>query len=184
MRGLVTELGTPAPLLDRLPGILQEDEFLGRWLEGFDDSLAPVIAVLDNLDAYIRPGTAPPDFLAWLAGWVDVRLDEAWPLDQARRVVAEAAVLHRRAGTAGGISAAMRVAAGPDARVEVAESGGTAWSAEPHGPLPGTPDAEVRIEVTVPAGDEKEVHRRLERTARRVVPAHVRCVIEVTIGAS
>jgi phage tail-like protein len=172
------------PLLGRLPGILQEDEFLGRWLEGFDDSLAPVLAVLDNLDAYVRPGTAPPDFLAWLAGWVDVRLDEAWPLDQARRVVAEAAVLARRAGTAGGIRAAMLVAAGPGARVDVVETGGTAWSAEPHGPLPGTPEPEVRIDVGVPAGDPAELHRRLERAARRVVPAHVRCVIEVSVGAA
>jgi phage tail-like protein len=184
VRGLVTGLGTPVPLLDRLPGILQEDEFLGRWLEGFDDSLAPVLAVLDNLDAYLRPETAPPDFLAWLAGWVDVRIDEAWPLDQARRVVAEAAVLARRAGTADGIRAAMTVAAGPGARVEVAESGGTAWSVDPHGPLPGTADAEVRIDVAMPAGDVAELQRRLERAARRVVPAHVRCLIEVSVGAS
>lgn len=182
MRGILPGLDTPAPVLAQLPGILQEDEFLAEWLEGFDVSLAPVFAVLDNLDAYIRPGTAPPDFLAWLAGWVDVRLDEAWPLDQARRVVAEAALLHRRAGTAGGIRAAMLVAAGPDAHVEVAESGGSSWSTEPGGPLPGTPDAEVRIEVTVPAGNEADLRRRLERTARRVVPAHVRCTIAVTVG--
>lgn len=183
MRRAVPRLETPVPVLAQLPGILQEDEFLARWLEGFDESLAPVFAVLDNLDAYVRPGTAPPDFLAWLAGWVDLRLDEAWPLDQARRVVAEAALLHRRAGTAGGILAAMSASAGPDAHVEVQESGGSSWSIEPGGPLPGTPDAEVRIEVTVPTGDEAELRRRLERTARRVVPAHVRCVLEVSVGA-
>lgn len=184
MRGIVPGLDTPAPVLAQLPGILQEDEFLARWLEGFDVSLAPVFAVLDNLDAYIRPETAPPDFLAWLAGWVDVRLDEAWPLDQARSVVAEAAVLHRRAGTAGGIRSAMRVSAGPDAEVDVVESGGTSWSTEPGGDLPGRPDPQVRITVTVPSGDERELRRRLERAARRVVPAHVACTIDVSVGSA
>jgi len=183
MRGVVDDLDTPVPVLPRLPGILQEDEFLARWLDAFDASLAPVFVVLDNLDAYIRPETAPPDFLAWLAGWVEARLDDAWPLEQSRHVVAEAAGLLRRTGTAGGIRDAMSVSAGPGSRVQVEDTGGTTYSTEPRAALPGLPRAEVRIVVVVPAGDPSEVQRRLERAAHQFVPAHVRCVITVSVDA-
>jgi phage tail-like protein len=181
---MIDDLDSPVPVLPRLPGILQEDEFLGRWLEAFDLSLAPVFAVLDNLDAYVRPETAPPDFLEWLAGWVEARLDDAWPLEQARHVVAEAAGLLRRTGTAGGIRDAMRVSAGPGSRVQVDDTGGATYSTEPRAALPGRSPAEVHIAVTVPGGDPAEQQRRLERAARQFVPAHVRCVITVSVDAS
>ncbi len=183
MRGIIDDLDTPVPVLPRLPGILQEDEFLGRWLEAFDTSLAPVFAVLDNLDAYVRPDTAPPDFLAWLASWVEARLDDAWPVEQARKVVAEAAGLLRRTGTAGGIRDAMSVSAGPGSRVEVDDTGGTTYSTEPRGALPGRSPAEVHIAVTVPDGDPAEQQRRLERAALQFVPAHVRCIVTVAAGS-
>jgi phage tail-like protein len=183
MRGTIDDLATPVPVLPRLPGILQEDEFLGRWLEAFDRSLAPVFAVLDNLDAYVRPETAPPDFLRWLAAWVEARVDDTWPLEQTRQVVAGAAGLLRRAGTVEGIRDAMSVSAGPGSRVEVADTGGTTYSTEPRAALPGRSSAEVRIAVSVPSGDPSEQQRRLERAARRFVPAHVRCVITVSVGA-
>jgi phage tail-like protein len=181
MRGIIEDLESPFPVINRLPGILQDDEFLGRWLESFDVALAPVFAVLDNLDAYVRPETAPPDFLTWLGGWVDARLDAEWPVEQARQVVAEAAGVLRRTGTAGGIRDAMRVSAGPGSRVEVDDTGGTTFSTEPHAPLPGSSPAEVHVAVTVPGGDPSEKQRRLERAARQFVPAHVRCVITVAV---
>ena len=53
------------------------------------------------------------------------------------------------------------------------ESGGTAWSAEPGAPLPGSDDAGVLITITVPGGDEAELARRFERVAAGVVPAHL-----------
>ena len=173
MRGVVPDLLNPVPLITRLPAILQEDEFLHRWLSGFDDLIAPVYATLDNLEAYVRPAYAPADFLEWLAGWVDVAIDEAWTEEQRRRIVADAASLHRRAGTAGGIRDALQLAAGPTATVEVEESGGTAWSAESGGELPGSRDAAVLITIAVPDGDEAELVRRFERVAAAVVPAHL-----------
>ncbi len=184
MRGIIDGLDSPVPVLLLLPGVLQEDEFLGRWLEAFDASLAPVFVVLDNLDAYVRPETAPPDFLAWLAGWVEARLDDAWPIEQSRQVVAGAAGLLRRAGTVGGIRDAMSLSAGPGARVEVVDTGGTTYSAEPRAALPGSSAAEVSVAVTVQGGDPAELQRRLERAARQFVPAHVRCVIAVSVDSS
>ena len=184
MRGVLGGLDSPVPVIDRLPAVLQEDEFLQRFLGAFDTSLAPVFVVLDNLDSYLRPQTTPPDFLDWLAGWVDVELDAAWSVEHRRRIVAGAAALHRRAGTAAGIRDAMLLAAGPEAEVTVSETGASAWSGTPHGVLPGAPAAEVRIAVKLASGDEAEARRRLERAARRVVPAHIRTVIEVTGGGA
>jgi len=190
MRGLVPDLPNPVPLLTRLPAILQDDEFqapsrlpfLPRFLPAFDDAIAPVYSVLDNLEAYVRPEYAPPDFLEWLAGWVDVAVDEAWTEEQRRRIVADAASLHRRAGTAGGIRDALQLAAGPAATVEVEESGGSAWSAEPGAELPGSAAVAVAITITVPEGDQAALVRRFERVAAAVVPAHVPTRVTVTVA--
>lgn len=182
MRGLVPELLNPVPLITRLPAILQEDEFLHRWLSGFDDLIAPVYATLDNLEAYVQPAYAPADFLEWLAGWVDVAIDEDWTEEQRRRIVADAASLHRRAGTADGIRDALRLAAGPEAIVVVEESGGTSWSATPGGELPGSTRPAVVIAITVPDGDAAELVGRFERVAADVVPAHVPTRVTVSVG--
>ncbi|KQM82347.1 hypothetical protein ASE68_02825 [Agromyces sp. Leaf222] len=193
MRGLVPQLENPSPYVTRLPAVLQEDEFLQRWLTAFDASIAPVLSVLDNLEAYVSPGTTPADFLDWLATWVDVELDEEWSVEQRRKVVADAAGLHRRAGRFDGVLETVQLIAGPDAAVDVVESGGTSWSATAHGALPGSPDGAVRISVSPPkpaaakAGSPKvspeaaaeALRRRIERAARRVVPAHIRIEIEI-----
>ncbi|WP_136709744.1 phage tail protein [Agromyces sp. H66] len=189
MRGLVPGLPNPVPLLTRLPAILQEEEFvdpsrppfLPRFMPAFDDAIAPVYSVLDNLEAYVRPEYAPSDFLEWLAGWVNVAVDEAWTEEQRRRIVADAASLHRRAGTAGGIRDALQLAAGPAPTVEVEETGGSSWSSTPGASLPGSADVAVVITITVPDGDQAELTRRFERVAAAVVPAHVPTRVEVSV---
>ncbi|WP_438854737.1 phage tail protein [Agromyces sp. M3QZ16-3] len=188
MRGIVHDrinrqpLANPVPLGSRLPGILQEDQFLMQWIRAFDDSIAPVYAVLDNLDSYVRPTSAPADFLDWLAAWVDVALDDAWSEEQRRSIVAGAAALHRRAGTPGGIREALRLAAGPDAEIELEESGATAWSPTPGAPLPGSDELRLAITITVPKGDRAELQRRFERVAAAVVPAHLPMVLTVVVA--
>lgn len=179
---MVPGLANPVALVTRLPAILQEDEFLQRWLPAFDDAIAPVYSVLDNLEAYVRPEYAPADFLEWLARWVDVAIDEAWPEEQRRRIVAGAASLHRRAGTAGGILDALRAAAPPVSSVEVEESGGTSWSAKPGGSLPGSAEAALVITIVMPDGDERELVRRFERVAAAVVPAHLPTTVRVSVS--
>lgn len=192
MRGAVPELASPTPFLMRMPAILQEDDFLQRMLPAFDDALAPVLAVLDNLSAYVDPWLAPADFLDWLAGWVDIDVDEAWSVAQRREIVAGAVALHRRSGTAGGIADAVRLAAGPGSSVEVVESGGIAWSSTPGGDLPGVDEPMVTVRVTVPKPAESKgagskaaadgLEPRLARVVRSLVPAHVPCAVEVRTG--
>lgn len=176
MRGVLPDLPSPVPLLHRLPGVLQEDEFLQRFLPAFDAGLAPVVTTLDSLHAYVDPQLAPEDFLDWLASWVGVELDDAWSLEQRRIVVGAAALVHRQAGTADGIRDSMALAL--DADVKVTESGGCTWSATPGGGLPGDPESLVRVSVAVDDPDSVDV-RRVEALLRSVKPAHVRHEFEV-----
>ena len=90
MRGAVLGLASPAPLLQRIPGVLQDDEFMRRLVSAFDEGFAPVLVTLDGLAGYVDPWLAPEDFLGWLAGWVGVELDGAWTLEQSRAAVAGA----------------------------------------------------------------------------------------------
>lgn len=139
MRSSVTGLRTPYPLSTLLPAYLQEDEFAVRLTSGLDEVLAPAIAVLDCLDAYVDPWVAPTDFVAWLADWVGATLDEHWDDDRQRLGVLAAAELHRVRGTVEGLRAQLELATGLE--VEVLETGGTTWSSrpteDPAGPAPG-----------------------------------------------
>ncbi|TNM39708.1 phage tail protein I [Nocardioides albidus] len=169
-RGQIPGLDSPVPVLHRLPGVLQDDEFLQRFVRAFDDGYAPIFATLDSLWSYFDPHLAPEDFLAFLAAWVGVELDDSWDLAQRRAVIARAAQVHRRRGTARGIQEALSLGLGVE--VEVRDSGGCVWSQRPDGDLPGVaqPHVAVRIRAADPASvDTRRVDALLEATK----PAHV-----------
>jgi phage tail-like protein len=172
MRGMVEGLGTPAPVLHRLPGVLQDDDLTRRFVAAFDDGFAPVLATLDGLASYVDPALAPPDFLDWLAGWVGVELDDAWTTEQRRSIIAGAALVHRLRGTARGITEALGLALG--AGVELRESGGCAWSATPGGEPPGTDPPSLVVTITVDDPTRVDT-RRVEDVLASVKPAHVAC---------
>lgn len=167
---MVPGLASPAPLLERLPGVLQDDDFTRRFVAAFDDAYAPVLTTLDSLACYFDPQLAPPDFVDYLADWVGVELDDSWSVEQRRAIVAGAALVHRRRGTRRGIEDALALAL--DASVTVTDTGGTTWSATPRGALPGShpPRIEVRISVADPDGVDR---RRIESLIEATKPAHV-----------
>jgi phage tail-like protein len=66
--------------------------------------LAPIEQVVDSFDLYLGPRTAPAFFLDQLAGWLGLTLDEKWPVEKRRAVMAEAAELYRRRGTRWGLA--------------------------------------------------------------------------------
>ncbi|MGY1640654.1 phage tail protein I [Geodermatophilus sp. SYSU D00703] len=175
MRGLVPDLATPFPLGRTLPGLYQGDEFTQEMCAGLDEVLAPVVADLDCLPAYLDPTTTPLDLLHWLAGWVGVDPKDV-PAERRRDLVRSAAGLHRRRGTARGLREAVRVWFGVDP--EVQESGGADWSGEAGAPLPGSaaPFLVVRLRVPDPATVDV---RRLDALVAAVKPAHVPHEVEV-----
>lgn len=175
-RGTVDGLASAHPLGELLPGVYLEDPLVQRFTEGLDTVLAPAFVTLDCLDAYLDPWLTPPDFLPWLATWVGVELDETWPEGRQRAMVAAAARLHRDRGTHGGLVAYLQLLTGGE--VELIESGGTRWSAEPGAPPLGAMTPGLRVIVRV--SDPNSVNRaRLDHAVRDARPAHLPYEVEV-----
>lgn len=175
MRGLV-DLPMPFPIAGFLPAVLQEDTLLQQWTEGLDQVVAPVIATLDCLDAYLDPWLTPPDFLLWLAEWVGAEVDENWPIDRRRTVVAGAAVGHRHRGTVGGLRRILEDATG--GTVEVTDTGGVSWSPRPGPRRPVPTEPAVHLSIQVPDPEEISI-RALDALVRAAVPVHVAVTLEV-----
>lgn len=181
MRGHVAGLRTPHPLGPALPALYQDDDFALRMLSALDEVIAPIYATLDSFDAYLDPRLAPEDFLAWLAAWVGIGLDESWDEARRREVVARAVELYRLRGTATGLAAQVEIQTGGS--VEIIENGATGWSVDPGGEMPGSPAPMVVVRVTVP--DPRAVDAaRLDALVATAKPAHVPHRIELVKGGA
>ena len=176
MRGMIEGLASPHPLGDTLPALYRADPFAQDLCGGLDEVLAPILATLDSLHAYLDPGTAPDDMLGWLAGWLGIVLDGHQSAGRQRELVqAGVQLLHWR-GTVRGVRAA--VGALFDTPPQVTESGGTAWSAEPGSDLPGSAQTELVVRMAVSDPDAFDL-RRLDALVAMVKPAHVPHRVEV-----
>lgn len=176
MRALVPGLGHPHPLGLSLPGLLQEDDFAQRMCEGLDEVTAPLISVLDCIDAYSDPFLAPEDFLSWLAGWVAVALDETWSIERRRLLVRSAVDLYGRQGTIAGIRGSVWLYTGVEP--EIVDNGAAGWSLVPGSDLPGTPEPELVVRVHMPGADDAQ-RRRIDAIVASTKPAHVPHRVEV-----
>ncbi|RKT12264.1 phage tail P2-like protein [Streptomyces sp. 1114.5] len=186
-RAAVPGLPSPHPIGALLPALFAEDDFAQRFTAGLDTVLAPVFATLDSLPAYFRPGLAPADFLDWLASWVAVEVDPAWPLEVRRAVVGRAVELHRWRGTRRGLAERLRLVLG--AGVEIVDGGGVSWSTDPGAALPPGPPAppasigagEVLIRVWPLHGPVPDEERVLS-VVRAGCPVHLSFRVEILPG--
>jgi len=179
MREHLGGLPTPHPLGSHLPGLYLEDDFAQRFMAALDEIAAPAFMALDNLEAYLDPRLAPEDFLDWLGRWVGVELDETWPADRRRALVAAAVDLHRVRGTAAGIASLVALSTGGE--VEIAEPGAAGFSPAPGAAIPAGTSAELFIRVRVP--DPAAVSAaRLESLVRAAKPAHLPHRVEIVQG--
>ncbi len=112
-----TALGQRSSYLKYLPGIYSQDDFMGRFLMIFESILGPLEGMVDNVAYYFDPGTTPPELLPWLAGWVDLVLDERWPLERRRALVKSAVQLWRWRGTRRGLKEYLRVYTGVEPKI-------------------------------------------------------------------
>ncbi len=181
MRGTVVGLASPYPIATLLPAVYQEeDPFIGRFTAGLDDVLATVIATLDCLDAYVDPMVAPEDFLAWIAAWVGVTVNENAPVALHRASVARAAELHRIRGTVRGLQTLLELLTGGE--VDITDSGGIVFGNRPGTPAPGDPHPWLRVRVRVPADTAWSADALLnavESAVQAAKPAHVEHTVEV-----
>lgn len=185
------ELINPHPLANTLPGVYRDawideqrrtarEPFGTRFISALDTVLAPVLASLDNLPAYLDPDTTPEDFLAWLGEWVAASVDAGWPEDRRRAFVGQAAELYRRRGTAAGLRDHVQIHTG--GLVEIVENGASGWSLKPDGKLPGSPEPVVVVRVTV--DDPESIDRtKLEALVHASKPAHVVHRVEIVGSA-
>lgn len=176
MRALVPDLGHPQPLGLTLPALFQEDDFAQRVCAGLDEVTAPVISVLDCIDAYFDPLVAPEDFLTWLAGWVAVALDETWSIERRRLLVRSAVDLYGRQGTVAGVRGAVWLYTGVEP--EVSDNGVAAWSLVPGGELPGSADPELVVRLRLPGADDAQ-RQRIDAIVEGAKPAHIPHRVEV-----
>jgi phage tail-like protein len=177
MRGTVKDLFTAAPLGPMLPSIYQEDDFSMRFVDGFDDVIAPILLTLDCLIDYFDPALTPVDFLDWLAGWVGIEIDEAWATERRRAAVATAVEMYRMRGTVSGLRANLEVLSG--GTVEITDSGGVSWSPHPMGDLPGQDSPRLAVRVSIPEEASERITKAIDSIVAAAKPAHVVHRVEV-----
>jgi phage tail-like protein len=107
----------PSRYLEYLPAIYSEDEFMGRFLRIFEDILTSIEQMVDHVNLYFDPKTAPEAFLPWLASWVDLSLDEQWSLEKQRRLIASAVELYQWRGTRRGLREYLRIYTGVEPKI-------------------------------------------------------------------
>lgn len=112
-----TALSSESTYLQYLPAIYSQSDFMGRFLMIFESVLGPIEGVLDNISYYFSAGTAPSELLPWLASWVNLALDDAWPLERRRELVGRALELFQWRGTRRGLREYIRVYSGEEPRI-------------------------------------------------------------------
>lgn len=103
--------------LQYLPAIYQEEEFLGHFLMIFEEALSPVEQILENIHLYFDPMMAPEGFLPWLAAWIDLVLDENWPIQKRRQLIKAGVELYRWRGTKRGLWEYLKIYTGVDPEI-------------------------------------------------------------------
>ncbi|MDH6121446.1 phage tail protein I [Kitasatospora sp. GAS204B] len=178
-RAAVPGLPSPHPIGELLPALYADDDFAQRFTAGLDTVLAPVFATLDNLPAYFEPRLAPPDFLAWLASWVAVEWDPAWPEEVRRSVVERALELHRRRGTRRGLEDRLRLILGVGS--QIVDGGGVAWSTAADAALPPAPSGELLVLVWAERTAPVDMDQVLA-VVRASCPVHLTCRVQILPG--
>lgn len=112
------DLTSRSSYLKYLPAIYSDNDFMGRFLMIFEHVLGPVESILDNLSYYFDPGTIPQELLPWLASWVNLVLDDTWPLERRRALVKSAVELYQLRGTRRGVKEYILAYTGVEPNIE------------------------------------------------------------------
>jgi phage tail-like protein len=95
------------------------DRLLGIFDQGFRSVESEIDRQADLFDARSAPATSPvsgvPDMLTWLASWIGVTFERAWPVERRRRFLMMAARLYPCRGTLPGMRRALILFLGLDA---------------------------------------------------------------------
>jgi len=102
----------PYPLDIQVPGLSKESrlfmqylpqtydtEFMSHFLALFESILTPIAWNIDNFDLFLNPGSAPEDFLPWLASWHVITFSPDWNESQRRMFLKDAYQIYSLRGT-------------------------------------------------------------------------------------
>jgi phage tail-like protein len=87
-------------------------DFLERFLDNFEGILTPLEDRIANSYLLTDPDAAPEDALDWLASWVGLTFDPAYPKDRRRALLQATPDMYRSRGTLRGLSLALETATG------------------------------------------------------------------------
>jgi phage tail-like protein len=164
----------PSGYLHYLPPCYHDSDLANAILLACEAVLDPIERMIDQIDAYFHPATAPRALLPWLAAWVDVVLDETLPIERQRALVSAAADLYRRRGTRGGLRDYLRLYTGVEPTI--VEPG------EEHGETNNPPLRPNCFRVFIPL-EASQVNRAiLEAIIEAEKPAHT--AYDLRFGAS
>jgi phage tail-like protein len=109
-------------LMEFLPAIYREVDFMHRYLQMFEQALRPIFETTDALTRYLDPLTAPDALLPFLAHWV------AWPMEtlplmphHQRRLIRNAMTIYQWRGTRRGLRLFLHYATGLPLEEELPE---------------------------------------------------------------
>lgn len=109
-------------LINHLPQVYQKADrtgghFLREFLWVFDHIFADVHRHLDRVHTYFDPLESPPEFLAWLAGWVALAIDQDWPEAKQRKLIRQAIDMYGYRGTVRGLKLFLSIFTGVEPRL-------------------------------------------------------------------
>lgn len=180
--GVSTPLSLRSSYLKYLPAIYADSDFMGRFLMVFEDVLGPVEEMLDNLAYYFSPGLASEGLLPWLASWLDLVLDETWPVERRRDLIKGAVELYRWRGTKKGLQDYLRTYIGVEPTIT--EGFGSLTLGE-HSRLGmntilGDRDSQFTFKVTIEVDDPTTVDlAQIRAIVEAEKPAHCSYTLEV-----
>ena len=100
-------------LLQYLPHVYsshpEQRQFLDRYLSMMQATWAQIEYRLDTFERYADPDSVPPEAMAYLASWLDLRLEGTWSAEQNRRLLQAMPGLRSKWGTVQGLREWVRV---------------------------------------------------------------------------
>jgi phage tail-like protein len=172
--GLDGERPTRSRLIDFLPRHYQSDDFLTRFLQIFQVAFDHVEHTIDNTHYLLDPGVTPPQFLDWLANWLDLDLSTTTDVAGQRVLIERAVELYRWKGTRRGLRAELALRL--NARALIVENfdglrlgHDAAMGVNTH--LGRRRDGCMSVTLGASGGDRAELLRRAEDLLERVKPA-------------
>lgn len=89
--------------MEFLPLLYREVDFIGRFMNIFEQAYQPAIDSFNTMWANLDSLTAPQALLPFLAHWVGWQLDYSWELQPQRRLIRRAVELYQWRGTRKGL---------------------------------------------------------------------------------